>query len=146
MLWRPCARTGIHTSHTLFCRQRRCHLFIFTASIHRIHPPHLPSLPSSLLPLCSISPTLIALSVPLPSQSSPFIPSTSYRSDSIFISALVPLRSPVPRQLRWRRRGSLHRSEAAPPAETQPPIYLEINHLLTFRLRFDYICFVLLPV
>lgn len=40
----------MYTLHTLFCRhtQWQCHLSIFSASIHRIHPPSLPILPPSL--------------------------------------------------------------------------------------------------
>lgn len=77
--------------------------------------------------LCSISPPLIALPVSLPSNSLLFMPSTSYRSDSIFISALFSLWSPVPL---CRLPScvcalqSAHRDETAPTAETQPPIYL----------------------
>lgn len=70
---------------------------IFTAPIHRIHPRNTPYfLPPSL---CSISPPLIALPVSLPSNSLPFMPSTSYHSDLIVISALFSLWSPVPLRL-----------------------------------------------
>lgn len=96
---------------------------IFTASIRRIHPL---STPYFLPPfLCSISPPLIALPVSLPSNSLPFMPSTSYHSDSIFISALFSLWSPVP--LCLLPAVFVHCSpctEMALTAETQPSIYL----------------------
>lgn len=130
---RPCARTRIYALHTLFCTHARSGRAIYPFSLHPFITFVLLNSLYSLPPLlCSISPTLIALSVPLPSQSLPFIPSTSYRSDSIFISALFPLRSPVPRHPSpavLARGGPSRRDEMAPTAETQPPIYLEINHL-----------------
>ena len=77
----------IHTWMHPFC----------SASIHRTHP--LSTTHVFPLFLCSISPPLIAPPVSLPSNSLPFMPSISYRSDSIFISALLSPWSPVPLRL-----------------------------------------------
>lgn len=80
-----------------FCAHIHTQPSIFAASIHRIHPLNTPYiLPPSL---CPISPPLIALPFSLPSNSLPFMPSTSYHSNAIFISALFSLRSPVPLRL-----------------------------------------------
>lgn len=124
---------NIHLTHIHTHTHSRSGSAIYPFSLHPFIAFIPLNSPYSLPPLlCSISPTLIALSVPLPSQSLPFIPSTSYRSDSIFISALLPLRSPVPRRpspAALARGGPSRRDKMAPTAETQPPIYLEINHL-----------------
>lgn len=71
------------------------HRHPFSASIHPIHSLNVRYFLRSF-PLFHFPPPLIALLVSLPSDSSPFMPSSSYHSDWIFISALFWLWSPVP--------------------------------------------------
>lgn len=81
--------------------------------------------------LCPTSTPLIAALLSLPSNSSP---STSYRSDLMFISALFSLRSPVPLRLLpavFVHCGPRAKDEMTLTAETQPPIFLSISHAIT---------------
>lgn len=73
-------------THNSYSAQRYTKPSIFNSSIHRIHP--LYATYFFLASLCSIPPPLIAQSIPLPSNSFPFLASISYHSDLIFISVL----------------------------------------------------------
>lgn len=73
-------------THNSYSAQRYTKPSVFNSSIHRIHP--LYATYFFLASLCSIPPPLIAQSIPLPSNSFPFLASISYHSDLIFISVL----------------------------------------------------------